>query len=181
MIGKFALILSIAAFAARADTKTAISTNVATTAGAPAAQDPAEAANAAQRGERIRNACIEGRRYVAGRVLQVTPQGLVVDSGYSRLLSAPFDQSWVVRGTASVTRDPSAVEESKPDVLCIGLVFLSNIPKRPGVKIYDYVVIHGYPAGEYNYVPVPGVQKTIRRFSASLERAVQANLDRELK
>jgi hypothetical protein len=101
---------------------------------------------------------------------------LVVDSGYSALLNPPFNQSWVVRGNVSVTKNPSLVEEKKPDAICVGLVFLSNIPKKPSVKPYDYVVIHGYPAGEHEYAPVPGVQKTIRRFSASLERAVSANL-----
>ena len=78
-------------------------------------------------------------------------------------------------------RDASTVEEKKPDAICVGLVFLGNIPKRPAVKNYDYVVIHGYPMGEYRYVPVSGVQKTIRRFSASLERAVQINVEREPK
>jgi hypothetical protein len=80
-----------------------------------------------------------------------------------------------------MNRDASAVEESKPDAICAGLVFLTNIPKRPAVKNYDFVVIHGYPAGKYVYVPVAGVEKTIRRFSASLDRAVDLNLALEHK
>src|SRR5262245_30087041 len=120
-----------------------------------------------KRTERARTRCIEGRRYIAGRALRITPEGLVVDSGYRPLLSPPLNQSWVVGGTASVNRDPNAVEENKAGALCIGLVLLSNIPKRPAVKAYDYVVIPGYPAGEYDYSPVPGVQKVVRRFSAS--------------
>src|SRR5436190_3411078 len=112
--------------------------------------------------EQIRTRCIEGRRYIAGRVLQVNSDGIVVDSGYSKLLSPPFNRSWVVPATASVNRDSSAVEENKPDAISAGLVFLSNIPKKPTVKNYDYVVIHGYPAGKYVYVPVAGVEKTIR-------------------
>lgn len=143
-------------------------------------QQPTQAA-AGQNAEQIRTRCIEGRRYVAGRVLQVTTNGIVVDSGYSKLLSPPFNRSWLVSGTASVLRDTSLVEESRPDAVCAGLVFLSNIPKRPAVKNYDYVVIHGYPAGKYVYVPAPGVEKTIRRFSASLERAVESNLALERK
>jgi hypothetical protein len=131
--------------------------------------------------EQIRTRCIEGRRYVAGRVLQVYTNGIVVDSGYSKLLSPPFNRSWLVPGTASVSRDSSAVEENKSDAICTGLVFLSNIPKRPAVKNYDYVVIHGYPAGKYVYAPVAGVEKTIRRFSASLDRAVEFNLALERK
>ena len=101
-----------------------------------------QAARLAQRAEQLRTQCIEGRRYIAGRVLHVLPEGLVVDSGFSRLLSPPFNRSWVVSGTASVSRDASAVEERKPDAVCIGPVLLTNIPKRPAVKTYDYVVIH---------------------------------------
>ncbi|HTL54452.1 MAG TPA: hypothetical protein VL361_02185 [Candidatus Limnocylindrales bacterium] len=132
-------------------------------------------ADAGQKVEQIRTRCIEGRRYIAGRVLEVTPDGLVIDSGYSRLLSAPFNKSWLVTGTATIERDPTLVEENKPDAICSGLLLLSNFPKRPAVKNYDYVVIHGYPAGNYVYVPAPGIKKTIRRFSASLERAVESN------
>jgi hypothetical protein len=164
-----------------ADTNSVLSSNATASLRAVASPQPTQALKAAQDAERTRTRCIEGRRYIAGRVLQVTPEGLIVDSGYSALLSPPFNHSWVVSGTASVKRDASAVEEKKPNAMCIGLVFLSNIPKRPAVKAYDYVVIHGYPAGEHVYSPVPGVQKMVRRFSASLERAVQINLDREAK
>jgi len=131
--------------------------------------------------EEIRTRCIEGRSYIAGRVLQVNTNGIVVESGYSKLLSPPFNRSWLVSGTVSMNRDASAVEENKPDAICAGLVFLTNIPKRPAVKNYDFVVIHGYPAGKYVYVPVAGVEKTIRRFSASLDRAVDLNLALEHK
>jgi len=130
----------------------------------------------AQRAEEVRMSCIEGRRYVCGRVLQILPEGLVVDSGYAHLLKPPFNQSWVVRANVAVTKNPSLIEEKKPDAFCVGLVFLTNIPKRATVKPYDYVVIHGYPAGEHVYAPVPGVEKTIRQFSASLERAVTLTL-----
>lgn len=136
---------------------------------------PAERAAAlqkAQRAEKIRAACIEGRRYVAGRVMQVTTNGLAVDSGYASLLQPPFNQSWVVRSTASVEKDSHMVEENHPDAVCVGLVWLANTPKRPQLKLYDYVVIHAYPAGEQIYRPVPGVEKKLRRFSASLENAI---------
>ena len=106
---------------------------------------------------------------------------MVVDSGYAGLLKPPLNQSWVVRGTAEVKRDPAAVEEKKSDAVCIGLVFLTGIPKKPQVHEYDYVVIHAYPAGQHVYTPVPGVQKTIRRFSGSLERAIKLNLEAERK
>jgi hypothetical protein len=144
-------------------------------------QHSADNIKAAQRTEQVRTQCIEGRRYIAGRVLQVVPEGIVVESGYSKLLSPPFNRSWLVNGTVSVDRDANAVEENKPDAICVGLVFLSNIPKRPTVKAYDYVVMHGYPAGEHVYTPVAGVQKTVRWFSASLDRAVQITIGHESK
>jgi len=133
----------------------------------------------AVRAEQIRSACVEGRRYVCGRVLQIVPDGLVVESGYADLLKPPLNKSWVVPGTASLNRDPNALEEKSPDAICVGLVFLTGIPKKPKVNEYDYVVLHAYPAGEYKYKPVPGVEKTIRRFSASLERAITLNLQAE--
>src|ERR1035441_6430075 len=46
---------------------------------------PAEAAPVANPAEAIRTRCIQGRRHVCGRVLQITPSGLVVDSGYTGL------------------------------------------------------------------------------------------------
>jgi hypothetical protein len=127
------------------------------------------------RAEQIRTACVEGRRYVCGKVLQVTPEGLVVDSGYPDLLNPPFNKSWVARGTASINRPPQLLEEKRPDAICVGVVFLTGIPKKPEVHEYDYVVLHAYPAGQYQYKPVPGVEKTVRRFSGSLELAVKLN------
>jgi uncharacterized repeat protein (TIGR03806 family) len=73
------------------------------------------------------------------------------------------------------------VEGAAPDSIAVGLLFLTDIPKRPAVHRYDYVVQHGYPAGHYDYVPVPGVTKTIRRFSAGLETAVLLNVQSEQK
>lgn len=170
----YAILFATAGLAVRAEPGPASSSNVSTPFGS-SSNATARFLDPSRRAEQIRTRCIEGRRFIAGRVVQVTTDGLVVDSGYSQLLSPPFNHSWVVRGTASVTRDPHAVEAKKPDAVCVGLVLLSNIPKRPPVKLYDYVVLHGYPAGEHAYVPVAGVEKTIRRFSASLERAVELN------
>ena len=98
--------------------------------------------------EQVRTACVQGRRHICGRVLQITSDGLVVESGYSHLLDPPFNQSWLVRGDAALTSDPSLVEAKEPDAIVVGLVFLTNVPKRPEVKLYDYVGIRGYPSGE---------------------------------
>jgi hypothetical protein len=130
----------------------------------------------AQQAEQMRAVCVNGRRHICGQVLQVTPGGLIVDSGYTDLLRAELSQSWVAPGTVATSRPANLVEENAPGAPCIGLVFLADIPKRPAVKLYDYVIIEAYPAGECSYQPVPGVTKNLRRFSAGLEGAVQGNL-----
>jgi hypothetical protein len=130
----------------------------------------------AEKAEQIRADCVNGRRHVCGRVLQIVPGGLVVDSGYTDLLRPELSQSWFAPGTVSASRPPNLVEEKTPGSVCVGLVFLADVPKRPAVKAYDYVIIEAYPAGQYDYAPLPGVTKTIRRFSAKLEGALQLNL-----
>jgi len=127
------------------------------------------------RQELVREACVQGRRYICGRVLQILPEGLVVESGYAELLNPPLNRSWVVRGQASLHRDAAAVEENRPDAVCIGAVFLTAFPKKPAVQLYDYVVLHAYPAGQLTYSPVTGVTNTVRRFSGSLEKAIELN------
>jgi hypothetical protein len=57
------------------------------------------------------------------------------------------------------------------------LVMVTDIPKKPAVKPYDYVILEAYPAGQYLYAPVPNVKKNIRRFSVGLLTAVKLNLD----
>ncbi|MDB6065403.1 MAG: hypothetical protein JWR26_1611 [Pedosphaera sp.] len=132
-----------------------------------------------ERTEKIRAVCITGRRYVCGKVVQIVPEGLVVDSGYSVLLTPPFNQSWVVPGNATVARDAHPLEFNSTDAVCMGLVFIMDIPKKPAVKENDYVVLHAYPAGQYTYTPVataPQLQKVIRKFAAGLDTAVKVKL-----
>ena len=142
----------------------------------PAVVPPTTVADPATRSEQIRAECIEGRRLVCGKVLKVLPDGLVVDSGYSDLLRPPLLDSWVIPGTVSANRNPASIELKQPGAPCIGLIFLTDIPKRPKAKRFDYVVIMAYPAGEYVYAPVPNMAKTIRRFSAGLDTAVKLSL-----
>jgi hypothetical protein len=130
-----------------------------------------------QKAQQIRADCVNNRRRVCGRVLQIVPGGLVVDSGYPDLLRPELSRSWVAPGTVTTSRPPNLVEEKVPGAICVGLVFLTNIPKRPDVKAYDYVNIEAYPAGQFAYQPVPNVSKTIRKFAVRLESAVQSNLD----
>ena len=127
--------------------------------------------------ERVRTACVNGRRRICGLVLQVDADGLVVDSGYTDLLRPELARSWVVHANVAANRTPTIVEGTTPGSVCVGLVFVTAIPKRPTVKPYDYVILQGYPAGEYIYTPVPNVTKTLRKFSAELEIAIEANLE----
>jgi len=139
----------------------------------PTAATPKPTAIVAVQAEQIRTGCIAGRRLICGRVLKVLPDGLVVDSGYLDLLRPPLTRSWVIPGAATAHRDPAAIELKEPGSPCIGLMFLTDTPKRPKAKVLDYVVIMGYPAGSHGYTPAPGVEKTIRRFSAGLDTAVR--------
>jgi hypothetical protein len=127
--------------------------------------------------EKIRGDCIQGRRTICGRILKVLPDGLVVESGYTNLLRPPLDQSWLAPGTAQATRAPNLVEANEPGCVCVGLVFLTDIPKSRSAKPkpYDYIVIQGYPAGQYTYTSVGTTQRTVRRFSALLQTAILVN------
>lgn len=134
------------------------------------------------RAEQIRMDCIQGRRLICGRVLKVTPSGLVIDSGYTDLLRPPLGQSWVIPGAVTAKRDPHVLERNEPGAPAIGLVFLTDIPKRGGKpKNFDFVVLIGYPAEQYMYKPAPGVEKPIRRFAAGLASAVKLILMDEEK
>ena len=92
--------------------------------------------------QQIRADCIQNRRYICGKILQVLPEGLVIDSGYTDLLRVPSTGSWLVPGTVTASRATGLIEGQEPDSICVGLVFLTDIPKsrRPKPKLYDYVI-----------------------------------------
>jgi hypothetical protein len=146
---------------------------------APAISQPSAAVVASSHPERVHADCIEGRRVICGKVLKFSPDGLVVDSGYTDLLRPPLTESWVIPGTVSVSRNPAVIELKEPGSPCIGLVFLTDTPKRRKPKVSDYVAIIAYPAGEYVYSPMPPVEKTIRKFSCGLDTAVRLRLQAE--
>jgi hypothetical protein len=123
----------------------------------------------------LRAACINGRRCVCGKVIQIVPEGLIVESGYTALMEPPFIGSWLIPGGALVSRDSKLIERNEPASPCIGTVLLTDFPKRPTVKLYDYVLLQAYPAGEYLYSPVPGVEKQIRKFAGGLDTAAGVN------
>jgi hypothetical protein len=130
-----------------------------------------------QRAAEIRTACINGRRCVCGKVIKIVPEGLIVESGYTALMEPPFTESWVIPGGALVNRDSKLLERSEPASPCFGTVLLTDLPRRPVVKLYDYVLLQAYPAGEYLYTPVPGVQKPIRKFAGGLDTAIKIKLE----
>jgi hypothetical protein len=127
----------------------------------------------------IRAACVNGRRCVCGKVIKIVPEGLVVESGYTALMQPPFTGSWLIPSGALVIRDTKLIERDEPASPCIGTVLLVDFPKRPTVKLYDYVLLQAYPAGEYLYTPVPGVEKQIRKFSGGLDTAVKLKVAAE--
>ena len=128
--------------------------------------------------EPVRAACIQGRRSICGKVLQILPEGLVVESGYTNLMRSPLNRSWLVPGTVTASRAPNLVEGNEPGAICVGLAVLTNLPKSRRAKVnkYDYVIIEAYPVGQYTYTSVGSLQRTVRRFSASLDAAVKLNL-----
>lgn len=128
-----------------------------------------------ERSEHMRAACINGRRSICGKILRIFPDGLLVESGYTNLLREPLTRSWLVPGTVLATAPQHLVEGREPGATCVGTIFLTDLP-RGKPKQYDYVIICGYPTGEFTYKSVGALHKTVRRFSANLDRAVKLNL-----
>jgi hypothetical protein len=127
----------------------------------------------AQHIENIRLECIQNRRAICGKILKVLPDGLVIDSGYTNIMRAPLNHSWLVPGSVKERPAANLVEDHQPACVCIGLVFLTDLPKKPVPKLYDYVNLVGYPTGQYTYTSVGDLRRTVRRFSAKLANAVQ--------
>jgi hypothetical protein len=156
-------------------------TNRAAANASPAPEDsptPAEQARAYEKAtEKIRADCVQGRRIICGRIMKILPEGLVVESGYTNLMRPPLDKSWLIPGTVEAARAANLVEATEPGSVCVGLVFLTSLPKSRLAKprAYDYVVIQAYPAGQYTYTSVGTIQRTVRRFSATLATAVKLN------
>jgi hypothetical protein len=144
----------------------------------PQASIPSNDENIAvlQHVEELRARCIENRRIICGKILKVLPDGIVVDSGYTNLMRAPLNQAWLIPGAAAAERATNLVEKAEPDSVCLGQVFLTNLPGPPrGMKpkVFDYVILEGFPMGQYTYTSVGSVQHTIRRFSTKVTRAVR--------
>ena len=138
---------------------------------------PSAATNAV-RAEEIRAACVQARRCVCGRVLKVFPNGVLVESGYPTLLREDLHGAWHLPHTVVAHPAAHLVERNEPDAICVGTVFLTDLPKPRGAKKehiepYDYVVLHSYPAGYCSYSSVGSIKHLVRRFSGGLETAVR--------
>jgi hypothetical protein len=183
MLIRVTILFLFAAMLALGQTNDAASTNhPAEISNAPAGKVPSQAGQdraMSQQLAEIRADCIQKRRTVCGKILQVLPEGLVVESGYTNLLQRPLGRSWLVPGTVLASRAPNLVEGKEPASICAGLVFLTDYPKsrRANPKPFDYVILVGYPAGQYTYTSVGALQRTVRRFSASLSEAVRLNFN----
>src|SRR6267142_869393 len=169
MIRNLRLALALLPFAA------AIFVRSQTNAPAPTPAPPTNHVSTIELRERLRTACLDGRRSICGKILRVFPNGLLVESGYTNLLREPLTKSWLVPGSVVASRAENLVESKEPGALCVGTVFVTDLP-RGKPQQFDYVILAGYPTGEFTYNSVGSVRKTVRRFSANLDKAVQANL-----
>ncbi len=133
--------------------------------------------------EKIRADCIQGRRLICGKIIKVLPDGLVIESGYTNLLRPPLTESWLIPGTVSAARAHNLIESREPASVCVGTIFLTDLPKARGQKPkpFDYVNLVAYPAGQITYTSVGTVQKTVRRFTGTLGAAVRLNFAAEEK
>jgi hypothetical protein len=184
---RLALLFVLAAVSASAQTNIVSFTNrldaVSNSAPGAVQTQTNQSVSMAQRVKEIRAVCIQDRRMICGKILKVLPDGLVVDSGYTNLARFPLNRSWLVPGTAVVARGTNLVEGKQPDSLCVGLVFLTDLPKMRGAKpeVYDYVNIEGFPVGQYTYTSVGDLRRTVRKFSTELAAAIKFRFEEEEK
>lgn len=138
-----------------------------------------EGLSAALRFQKIRMDCIKARRIICGKIIRVLPDGLVVESGYTNLMRAPLNKSWYIPGTVAATRPADLVESDQPDAVCVGVVFLADLPKSRGKpkkpKLYDYVNLEAFPMGMQTYASVGTIQHTVRRFTTKISTATLWN------
>ena len=128
-----------------------------------------------QLSEQLRAKCIAERRSICGKILRVFPNGILVESGYTNLTRTPLTKSWLIPGIVTAVRGENLVETREPGALCVGTVFLTDLPRGKPHQ-FDYVVIAGYPTGEFTHTSVGSVHKSVRMFSANLDKAVKTNL-----
>ena len=134
--------------------------------------------------EELRARCISNRRIICGKIIKILPEGIVVDSGYTNLMRAPLNQSWLIPESAVAERATNFVEGAAPDSICAGQVYLIDLPKPPRgakMKLFDYVILEGFPMGKFTYTSVGDVQHTVRQFSAKVTTAVRWMYGQEIE
>ncbi len=134
--------------------------------------------------EELRAICIKNRRIICGKIIKVLQDGIVVDSGYTNVMRAPLNQSWLIPGAANAARATNFVERSEPDSVCYGPVFLTDLPKPPAnakLNAFDFVILEGFPMGDYTYTSVGNVTHTVRKFSTKVTTAVRWMYSQEIE
>jgi hypothetical protein len=119
---------------------------------------------------------IQKSRTISGRILQKLPGGLLVESGQEEIdqvghTDVEYDEMRTV-----TSRTVSVREGNTPGAECLGLVFLEDHPRYAQLVDDNVVVILAYPDGQYTYTSVAGGQKTVRRFTADFEKALNYQL-----
>lgn len=158
-VTRFLLALILGTFAACSHEHASVQIDSSTPAAPCSTSTPKAAFAGATEAEQIRTECIQGRRLICGKVLKVMPDGLVIDSGYTDLVRPPLTESWLIPSTVVANRNSTAIELNNPGTPCFGQIFLTDLPKRPKAKNFDYVVIMAYPAGQFVYEPAPNIKK----------------------
>ena len=161
LTAKVALAIFAAAYS------TAAQTNV--------ASSPATQISSVALSEQWRARCIAERRSICGKILRVFPNGILVEGGYTNLARGTLTKSWLVPRSVIASRAPNLVETREPGAMCVGTIFLTDLPRGKPHQ-YDYVIIVGFPTGEFTYTSVGAIQKTVRRFSVNLDKAVKTNV-----
>jgi hypothetical protein len=176
---KIAILWLLVAFSATAQT------NTSTTSNSPVSRiesgiETNPPMSSIELAEKLRGRCIEERRLICGKILRVFPTGLLIESGYTNLLREPLTKSWLAPATVTASQTKNLVESKEPGAICLGTVFLTDLPAGKPHQ-YDYVMITAYPRGDFSYASVGKVQKTVRAFSANLDKAVRANFSAEVQ
>src|ERR1039457_6160202 len=136
---RIAFLIVFAAMCASAQTN-----SVAPAGNSPTLQSPTNhVLSPSERFEKIRLECIESRRSICGKIIKILPDGLVVESGYTNLMRAPLEKSWLIPGTVTAAPPASLVEANQAGAVCVGTIFLADLPKgrgtQPKPQLYDYV------------------------------------------
>lgn len=114
---------------------------------------------------------IDSSRTVAGKVIQKLPDGLLVDSGAEVMAEVGKTEFTYGKYSVSSVTHTGVGEGNQPGTTCLGLVLLQDHPRYSDMVDGAYVKVIAYPIGQYQYTTVQNASKTVRKFSADLDRA----------